>query len=438
MFRDLKEYQQLRALYEEQVYSTDLDEIVEEIFLEENFTDEEMQYVHENIDVLIQDHLLIEEVEQAQLDEVVRSLGKVAGKLLSKGGGKTAGKALSKGTGGLASRMSSGFAKNLSKIPAANRLGASGAMTKASSAAGGALSKFKNVASKLKDKAGKAIKKGIDFAKKNKSAVGGGAALGAVVAGGLIKRGLDRRAAINKQELSQKDPDDPTSKSNTGAPEAKRTEEGPAPTQKVTQPVKSDGTSGKKAERMGEIERQNRQRLGDKRVNFLKQKQRDFKSMDRAEFRKKYPNSQSAKDAAARKRRPNIMDYSSYTPEGDTINERLGGKGVSKKAAAGSIYPGEKGDGQTEDQDRGAGNKAKKRAGETVEKKTPTFMAYLNKKKEDKKEDKKESFDAYDIVLEYLLSSQQAATIEEANYIMTEMDAKTIQDIVAQQLNEQN
>ena len=434
MFRDLKEYQQLRALYEEQVYSTDLDEIVEEIFLEENFTDEEMQYVHENIDVLIQDHLLIEEVEQAQLDEVVRSLGKVAGKLLSKGGGKTAGKALSKGTGGLASRMSSGFAKNLSKIPAANRLGASGAITKASSAAGGALSKFKNVASKLKDKAGKAIKKGIDFAKKNKPAVGGGAALGAVVAGGLIKRGLDRRAAINKQELSQKDPDDPTSKSNTGAPEAKRTEDKgdvSSPTQSTT----PKQTAQQAKPKMGEIERRNRERLGNKRVDFLKQKQKDFKSMDRAEFRKKYPNSQSAKDAAARKRRPNIMDYSSYTPEGDTINERLGGKGMSKKAAKGSIHPPTaEGDGQTPDQDRGAGNKAKKRAGETVEKKTPTFMAYLNKKKEDKKE----SFDAYDIVLEYLLSSQQAATIEEANYIMTEMDAETIQDIVSQQLNEQN
>ena len=59
-----------------------------------------------------------------------------------------------------------------------------------------------------------------------------------------------------------------------------------------------------------------------------------------------------------------------------------------------------------------------------------------SKKKEEKKNDNK--MEAYDIVLEYLLSSQQAATIEEANYIMTEMDAKTIQDIVAQQLNEQN
>ena len=43
-----------------------------------------------------------------------------------------------------------------------------------------------------------------------------------------------------------------------------------------------------------------------------------------------------------------------------------------------------------------------------------------------------EEYTAYDIVLEYLLSSKQAATIEEANYIMTEMDAETIQSIVAE------
>ena len=357
MFRDLKEYQEFRKLYEEQVYSTDLDKTVEEIFLEENFTDEELQYVHENIDVLIQEHLSSDGDELQDLNEVIGKLAvKTAGKLLSKGGGKVVQKGLSKGAGGLASRMSSGFAKNVSKIPPANRLGGSGAITKATGAAGGALSKFKNVASKLKDKAGKLIKKGVDFAKKNPTAVGGGAALGALAAGGGIKRALDRRAAINKQELNQKDPDDPTSKSNTGAPEAKRTEEGPAPTPKQTEQPAQQA----KPKKMGEIERRNRERLGNKRVDFLKQKQKDFKSMDRAEFRKKYPKSQSAKDAAARKRRPSVMDYESYKP------------------------------------------------------------------------------DAYDMVLEYLLSSQQAATIEEANYIMTEMDAKTIQDIVSQQLNEQN
>ena len=69
-----------------------------------------------------------------------------------------------------------------------------------------------------------------------------------------------------------------------------------------------------------------------------------------------------------------------YEPEGEVIGERLGGKGVSRKAAAGSIYPGKKGDGDFPDSDRGAGNKAKKRSGGKVEKKSPTYRAYvLNK-----------------------------------------------------------
>jgi len=44
-----------------------------------------------------------------------------------------------------------------------------------------------------------------------------------------------------------------------------------------------------------------------------------------------------------------------------------------------------------------------------------------------------EEYTPYDIVLEYLLSTEQAATIEEANYVMTEMDAETIQGIAEEQ-----
>ena len=59
----------------------------------------------------------------------------------------------------------------------------------------------------------------------------------------------------------------------------------------------------------------------------------------------------------------------------------------------------------------------------------------LKKKAEEeaKKSNMKEQYDAYDMVLEYLLSTEQAATIEEANYVMTEMDAETIQGIVEEQ-----
>ena len=56
------------------------------------------------------------------------------------------------------------------------------------------------------------------------------------------------------------------------------------------------------------------------------------------------------------------------------VNERLGGKGYSRKAT--------KGGGDWPDSDRGAGNKAKKRAGGKVEKKSPTYLAHVHNKEE--------------------------------------------------------
>ena len=42
----------------------------------------------------------------------------------------------------------------------------------------------------------------------------------------------------------------------------------------------------------------------------------------------------------------------------------------------------------------------------------------------------KPDMDAYDMVLEYLMSTEQAATIEEANYVMMQLDEENIQEIV--------
>ena len=52
---------------------------------------------------------------------------------------------------------------------------------------------------------------------------------------------------------------------------------------------------------------------------------------------------------------------------------------------------------------------------------------------EKKSKTKKEEYTPYDYVLDYLLTTEQVATIEEANYVMTEMDAETIQGIVEEQ-----
>ena len=46
------------------------------------------------------------------------------------------------------------------------------------------------------------------------------------------------------------------------------------------------------------------------------------------------------------------------------------------------------------------------------------------------KDIKVENYTPYDMVLEYLLSTEQAATIEEANYVMMQLDEENIQEIV--------
>ena len=48
---------------------------------------------------------------------------------------------------------------------------------------------------------------------------------------------------------------------------------------------------------------------------------------------------------------------------------------------------------------------------------------------------KTEEYDAYDLVLEYLLAEGHADTLEEANYVMLEMDAEMVQDIVEKYKN---
>ena len=56
----------------------------------------------------------------------------------------------------------------------------------------------------------------------------------------------------------------------------------------------------------------------------------------------------------------------------------MGGKGYKPR----KDYAGRRVSGDWEDSDRGAGNKAKKRAGGKVEKKSPTYMAHVHNKEE--------------------------------------------------------
>ena len=100
-----------------------------------------------------------------------------------------------------------------------------------------------------------------------------------------------------------------------------------------------------------------------------------------------------------------------------TKKQKFDAKFIKKDKGVGFVKRGTPGAQRAENKE-----KAKNRAKEMAK-------ARLAKKAEMAKEE----YTPYDIVLEYLLSTEQAATIEEANYVMTEMDAETIQGIVEEQ-----
>tara|TARA_Y100001935_G_scaffold244318_1_gene236643 strand:- start:204 stop:1859 length:1656 start_codon:yes stop_codon:yes gene_type:complete len=378
MFKDLKEYQDITRIYNESVNISEEQRAINKIFEEEDFTLEELDYIEENYDIIweeviepiIVDELYesVEEIEtltEEQLDQFLDE--KLLLKTLAKGA-----LAASKGL----RKANIGVTKGLRSA----KRGIKDTLRGAKGVAGDAINKVKPFAKK----AAKALGTGL--------LMGTGAALplgltGLGVADTIRKRGKAEREAEEAKkaadakakadaEKAKSQTKDGGSKASTGALTAlalsksfadaikSNTSSGPKST--VIQNTMKDG--GKKVEKkapptsskpkkMGEIEKQNRKRFGDNRVDFLKQKQQDFKlmrskKMSKDDFAKKYPNSNTAKDMKKRSRKPAIMDYESYT------------------------------------------------------------------------------LDAYDTVLEYLSATEQASTLEEANYIMMEMDQQTIGDIV--------
>ena len=86
------------------------------------------------------------------------------------------------------------------------------------------------------------------------------------------------------------------------------------------------------------------------------------------------------KEAALRRKEQQAVDKEKKAlKKEEVVVERLGGKGTSRKAGAAKIHPTS---GDWPDSDRGAGNRAKKRAGGKVEKKSPTYLAHVHNKEE--------------------------------------------------------
>ena len=329
MFRDLKEYQQIQKIYEERVCITEEERYITKE-LKETFTEDEISFIAENTEEVFTEigNQLAEEgfeITEEAIDEMAKVISKVGVPLAQRMA--TAASKLGGKSGGIVKKVASGGGTIAKK----------GIPTPAGGSGG------------LMQKAGGLIKKGIGFVKKNLGKITGTVAAGA--AGGAIGAAATKGPKVERDSSGKIIPSTDSIRKGSdrvGGGNAGASTDSGGTQGKGGAPVTTSSAPQKK---MHSIEKKNRLRMGDAKVDALKAKNKDFQAMkkgdmSKADFIKKYPKSITAQKSQG------LRDH--------------------------------------------------------VEK------------------------DAYDIVLEYLLSSQQAATIEEANHIMIEMDAKTIQSIVAE------
>ena len=340
MFKDLKEYQEITQLYHDSVNISEEQRVINTAIAEAKFTVEEIKYLEENFDEIweselatlteevISDCLVEENLTEEQLQEVVKKLAPKAV--------KTGVKAAS----GLPGMIKKGISAVKKRIPQGVKDTVSGGVSVAKSA-------MKKVGGVVKKVAPKVLKKlpGIALP---------AAAIGGVVAGVNKLRNIGKEKREKETKIT---PPKPIGGGNAGASTDSGGTAGPQKTETKTDTkpkttetkTQTSTTTTTPQKKMSSIEKKNRARFGDERVDMLKAKNKDFQamkkgSMTKDEFIKKYPKSITAQRS----------------------------KGLRD---------------QTE-------------------------------------------WDAYDLVLEYLMSTEQVATIEEANYVMMQLDKENIQEIV--------
>ena len=382
MFKDLKEYQDITRIYNESVNISEEQRAINKIFIEEGFTSEEIEWLEENFDELWENELaqytqecIVESFEGQNLtEEQVQQLDEVLGLGMAAKGIMKAAPAISKGL----RKANVGIKKGLKAVGKKVSGGAKAIGTGIKDTVRGAVSVGKSALKKV----GGAIKKAAPIIGKG-ALLATGAALPVAAVGGIVK-GVNalRKRGKAKREASKAAADaaldakikqgikDSGMKAGQGTAmtmqgikdasynrgvkaaqdkakaEAEAKRGGEKAGEAGVQALKDKTTKTKK---MHPIEKKNRARLGDEKVDKLKAKQADFKKMrskemSKDDFIKKYPNSITAQKAKG------LRDHVEW--------------------------------------------------------------------------------DAYDMVLEYLFSTEQVTSLEEANYVMMEMDQTTIGDIV--------
>ena len=370
MFRDLKEYQEIYNLYQNNVYLSEEQREFAKAINEAGLTDEELYYFSENTDEVI-NYLIETEVLDEGKAKAIKGVFKLGGmvKGLSKTKLPTKGYNLSNIGGfkgfkgaplkGISSKLTNPF-KNLktpklkgkkdisktvkgAKDGIKKKLSDAGVKTPVKTALtaggvgaliGGAIQTGKNKAQVQATQAElAAIKRELEKIKKEKDDA---------IDKKVDKYVADRKVPINKDLTIDK------SKENKEVKPETKTEVKPE-TKTEVKPDTPETKTETKPKKMHPIEKKNRARFGDEKVDKLKAKNKDFQAMKKGkmtkqEFVDKYPKSITAQ------RQNKLRDHTEW--------------------------------------------------------------------------------DAYDMVLEYLFSTEQVASLEEANYVMMEMDQQTIGSIV--------
>ena len=377
MFKDLKEYQEITQIYHDSVNISEEQRAINKIFIEEGFTSEEIEWLEENFDELWENELaqftqecIAESFEGQDLtEEQIQQIDEVLGlKLLAKGITKAAPIA-SKGL----RKMNVGIKKGLRAVGRKVGGTAKAIKTGVKDTAAGAVSLGKS-----------AIKKVSGAIKKAAPIIGKGALLGTGAALPLAGTMMGINALRNRGKKERE--------AKAGDAGSKAAEGG----------IKGGDKSAPAGPKIGDAADKGAQQIkklkdaGDAADKGAQQiKKTKVKPMSKIEFQ----NRKRFGDDVIDKKKAMNVDFqktknkkSGYTKQ-DFIRD------YPKSQTAKKYYQSDKG--------------------------------YRDYKKSLKKEDI-EQLDAYDMVLEYLFATEQVTTLEEANYIMMEMDQQTVGEIVTE------
>ena len=385
MFRDLKEYQEITKIYQDSVHIPEEERIITQILQAENFTQEELEYIIENFDEVYDNQILTEEfldeMEGEYLEEmaVVKKAVTTAAKKITPVVKKGVKKVVEKGNKQL------DMFKDTAKTTVQN---------------------VKPVVKKSVEKVGNTSKKLLPKAVPAAGAAGAGVGI-AKSGKGFLKKGLNvAKSAVSKLKSGvKKVVSNPTvqkiAKTATKVVPGLALAGGLAVGAKKLldrgkKPKVETDASGKVIPSTAEIRAQNKNRVGGGNAGASTDSggtsQSTIKSVE-----------QKPTTTTTKPKKMHSIEKKNRARFGDAHVDKLKAKQVDFKAM----------------------RKGTMSKDDFIKKYPKSITAQKAAGLRDHTE-----WDAYDMVLEYLYSTEQVSSLEEANYVMMEMEQKTIGEIV--------